>query len=342
MQRLHSDSAAWPCLVLALFGASLTLTAQGRRRRLPGRTRRSNFAIKRQWLTDLRAQKTFLPKFRITMTDRSAVHDSPDDCEMHLAGTLTDTVFGDPQPVVVEPPNLCKFKPCSTTPVTGTTSTKALWATKIDNTVLKKDCAVEGFPRVHTEHATGGGLGASNPRHVFEIHPATEIVCGSTDLPFVKLFRSFPDVRHISAASAHTCITQLKMWVRYHNEDAEDQYEFFQDRPANCGNFVIVEVSSVPQEWIQATGGGQTAIGRVTANGNACATSWCVATTPPPPSAATSRSLTRFASTWVRASIASRPPSSDATTCSCSRSAVWRSGRWPPRSARYGSSAGTS
>ena len=70
-------------------------------------------------------------------------------------------MFGDPQPVVVEPPNLCKFKPGSTTPVTGTTSTKALWATKIDNTVLNMDCMVEGFPRVYTEHATGGGLGPS-------------------------------------------------------------------------------------------------------------------------------------------------------------------------------------
>ena len=141
-------------------------------------------------------------------------------------------------------------------------------ATKIDNAVLNKDCTVEGFPRVYTEHATGGSLGGSNPRHVFEIHPATDITCGSIDLPFIKFFRSFPDLRHISAGSAHTCITQLKMWVRYHDVDGEDQYEFFQDRPANCGNFVIVEVSSLPQEWIQATGGGQTAIGRVTANGS--------------------------------------------------------------------------
>ena len=39
------------------------------------------------------------------------------------------------------------------------------------------------------------------------------------------------------------------------------------------------------------------------------------------PSAATSRSLRRFASTPVRASIGSRPPSSDATTCFSSRSA---------------------
>ena len=40
---------------------------------------------------------------------------------------------------------------------------------------------------------------------------------------------------------------------------------------------------------------------------NACATSWCVATTPHRPSAATSRSLTHSASTRAPASIDSRP-----------------------------------
>jgi hypothetical protein len=120
----------------------------------------------------------------------------------------------------------------------------------------------------NTEHTTGGGLGPSNPRHVFEIHLAPDITCGSRDLSFIKSLRSFPDLRHISAGSAHTRITQLKMWVRYHHVDGEYQYESFQDRSVNCGNFVVVEVSCLPQEWIQATGGGQTAIGRVTANGS--------------------------------------------------------------------------
>jgi hypothetical protein len=42
--------------------------------------------------------------------------------------------------------------------------------------------------------------------------------------------------------------------------------------------------------------------------------------TPQRPSAATSRSLTRFARTRVRASIGSRQRSSDATTCFSSKS----------------------
>jgi hypothetical protein len=125
MRRLLSGwSAACPGLVLAVFCASIPLTAQAPATTPPGPNAPFDFAIKRQWLTDLRAQKTFLPTFRITMTNRSAVHNSPADCEMHWAGTLTDTVFGDPQAVVVEPPNLCKFKPGTTTRVTGSTSSK--------------------------------------------------------------------------------------------------------------------------------------------------------------------------------------------------------------------------
>jgi hypothetical protein len=153
---------------LLLLAATPT-DAQGPASIPPGRNSPLDFSIKRQWLEDLRAQKTFLPTFRITRA-RSAVHESPDDCEMHLAGTMTDSVFADPRAGVVAPPN-------------------------------------------------------------------------------------------------------LKMWVRYDNVNAEDQYEFFQDRPANCGSFVIVEVSSLPQEWIQVTSGGQTAIGRVTANGSTTITS---------------------------------------------------------------------
>jgi len=103
---------------------------------------------------------------------------------------------------------------------------------------------------------------------VFEIHPATRITCGQTDLNFVPFFRSFANLRHIAATSAHTCITSLRIWVRYHNEHNEDQYEFFQDRPSTCGNFAIVAVSGLPTEWIQATGGGHTAVARVTANGS--------------------------------------------------------------------------
>lgn len=227
-----------------------------------------DFAISRTWLTELRAQKTFLPTFKVNIMHRSGIKSLSEDCEVHLAGNLVGTAFGDPPAVVAEPPNVCKFRPGTTTPVTGNTSTKALWTAKLDSDVISATCDVTGFPRVYTEHAEGGTTGSSNPSHVFEMHPATRIACpGAGTLQFTKFLRAFDGLRRIKPASAQECLSTLRLWVRYHDTDGEDQYEFFQKRSGKCGNFAIAEVSSLPREWIQATGGGHTAIGRVTVNG---------------------------------------------------------------------------
>jgi hypothetical protein len=42
---------------------------------------------------------------------RSRVKDVGDDCEAHLAASLTVTGLVDPDAVVTEPPNLCAFAP---------------------------------------------------------------------------------------------------------------------------------------------------------------------------------------------------------------------------------------
>lgn len=233
----------------------------------PGPNEPFDFAVSREWLESLRAQKTFLPRFKITLLHRSDIKSLAQDCEVHLAGRLVDLTFGDPQAVVVEPPNLCKFLPGAANPTTQTT--KPQWRALLDKRVIGKTCDVEGFPRIYTEHAEGGSTGGSNPNHVFEIHPATRISCpGSSSIDFTGFLRAFSGLRHIQPASAHECLTTLRLWVRYHNADDEDHYEFFQDRSPRCGNFAIVEIGSLPREWIQSTAGGHTAIGRVTANGH--------------------------------------------------------------------------
>jgi hypothetical protein len=226
-----------------------------------------SFVISREFLENLLSQKTFLPTYKIKMQHRSDIKDPGEDCEVHLAGFVQETfTFGEPAAAIVEPPNVCKFKPNSTNP--STTSTKVIWRSRIDSKVLNKDCEVTGFPRVYTEHLSHEEhAGTSNPNHVFEIHPATRIACKNEEsLDFIKNFRSFPDLRHIKASSAHDCITGFQLWVRFHA--AGNHYEFAQDRPGNCGNFAIVEVTSVPQEWIQKTNGGHTAIGRVSTDGS--------------------------------------------------------------------------
>jgi hypothetical protein len=142
-----------------------------------------------------------------------------------------------------------------------------IWKNLFDTSMKGKECDVTGFPRLYTEHmGEGGGSSPSNPAHVLEIHPATRIACdGQKPVDFMKNFRIFDGLTHIQPASAHTCLSTLRIWVKYHAGD--NQYEFFQRRSGKCGNLAIVEVASLPREWIQETGGGRTAIGRITANG---------------------------------------------------------------------------
>lgn len=269
--RLHRRHSAFrqvtvKLLRIACFLVPLWATREVSAQDEPTPSSPYDFAIKRQFLEDLWAQRTFLPTYRIAMQHRSDIKSLPQDCEVHIAGELVDESFGDPPFLVVEPPNVCKFRPGATTPATS--STKAEWRSFLDARVIDKTCNVTGFPRIFSEHAVGGETGTSNPNHVFEIHPATTISCGAPEpLELAKFLRSFPELRHIQPASADDCIASARLWVRYHDEDGEDQYEFFEKRSPRCGNFAIVEVASVPREWIRKTNGGHTAIARVTADG---------------------------------------------------------------------------
>jgi hypothetical protein len=222
-----------------------------------------DFAIARAWLEALRAQKTFLPTYRVKMEHRSNVKNLAQDCEIHMAARLVGQVFGEPPFVVVEPPNVCKFLPNAKSPTTSATG--AAWRTLFDTKMRDKECDVTGFPRLYTEHMAEDGSSPSNPAHVFEVHPATQIKCDGAAVTFKANFRSFAGLRHIKPASAHECISTLRLWVKFHSE--ADHYEFVQHRSGRCGNMAIVEVTSLPREWIQQTGGGRTAVGRVTANG---------------------------------------------------------------------------
>jgi hypothetical protein len=184
------------------------------------------------------------------------------DCEVHLAGTLLGKNFGDPDHVVSEPPNECKYLPGASTP--STTSTAAAWRTKLDKEVVGKDCTITGFPRIFTEHASGGEAGTSNPNHVLELHPALQIACDEqAPLDFFKALTAPEGLRHIKAASAASCLADRKLSVRF----ADGQYEFKQSGGQGCGNFAIVEIGSLNPAWIRATGGGHSAIARVSADG---------------------------------------------------------------------------
>jgi len=75
-----------------------------------------DFAITPAFLQALETGRTILPTFRVHVAARSDIKDVGQDCEVHVAGTVLGQTFGDPDHVVVEPPNECCYKVGATTP----------------------------------------------------------------------------------------------------------------------------------------------------------------------------------------------------------------------------------
>ena len=222
-----------------------------------------DFAITPKFLERLQTGHTILPSFRVHVEARSDVKGVAQDCEVHLAGQLLNEEFGEPEAVISEPPNECRFLPGGTNPTTKATA--ATWRSLLDKHVIGKDCDIVGFPRVFTEHADSGKAGTSNPNHVFELHPALRIACdGETPLEFFHALIAPKGLRHINATSAASCLADRKLSVRF----KDGQYEFVQSGGQGCGNFAIVEVGSLNPAWILATTGGHSAIARVSADGS--------------------------------------------------------------------------
>jgi hypothetical protein len=214
----------------------------------------TDFAITETYLRLLADKSSILVDIPVRLTHRTRnVHTLANDCEMHLAGKSIDMNLGTPPSIVVEPPNLCKFDHDS-----GKT-----WPKVFDELVINRDCVVTGFPRIFTEHASGGDEGA-NPNHVFEIHPATRIKCGDNVVSFDTYLTYFPGMRAIKPASADNCVRTRTVSMRHR----QGRFEFSEDGGANCGNFGIVEVGFVESDWVQKIGGGHSAIARVSLNGS--------------------------------------------------------------------------
>jgi hypothetical protein len=214
----------------------------------------ADFTISESYLRKLADGNSILVNLPVQLTHRTnKVHPLASDCEMHLAGKPTDIDLGTPEYVVVEPPNLCKNKP----------SEGDSWPSVFDDKVLGKKCVATGFPRIFTEHAQGGDDGGANPNHVFELHPAMKIVCGSDTLSFESFLTYYPGMRAIKPSSADNCVRTRTVSIRF----ADDRYEITEDGGGNCGNFAIVEVGYVEPKWVRTIGGGHSAIARVSLNG---------------------------------------------------------------------------
>ncbi len=115
-----------------------------------------DFAISEEYLASLARESAAIVTLALMMTARTkSVHTLANDCGMHLAGNARGIQLSDPESIVVEPPNLCKFLP--------TASLGPTWPQVFDRKVMNRDCEVTGFPRIFTEHAHGGGEGGANP-----------------------------------------------------------------------------------------------------------------------------------------------------------------------------------
>ena len=227
-----------------------------------------HFAISEEFLNTLVSDDSILRTMRITMNARSAVHSLDSDCELHVGGTVQDLTLGQPSGMVVEPPNLCKIKPEGTSGnPTGAQLRNVIWPNLFDQKVIGRTCEVTGFLRLFTEHASGGGSSGSNPDHVFEIHPALACNCDGEEVSFRSFLKVFSGMRAITPGSATSCIQQRALFVRFKN----GRYQFKQ-QGGTCGNFAIVEASSVVANATRVVTGGHTTIARVTADGDSRST----------------------------------------------------------------------
>lgn len=219
-----------------------------------------DFAVSLAFLQKLEAGRTIQPALTLKLGQHSGVHKLADDCELHVAGLVQNLTLGWPEAVVSEPPNVCRNQPSAA----GGTGD---WMAVFDG-VVGATCDVKGFPRIFTEHASSGG-GPSNPNHVFEFHPATQIRCGQVQLNFGAMLKVYNGMRAISPSTATSCISDRKLFVRY--DDQRKAYAF-REEGGRCGNFAIVEMQNLLQGTIRDVGDGHSAIARVSADGQSLTT----------------------------------------------------------------------
>lgn len=243
---------------LALMTLILALVISAFLFPVPAAQQDFNFAIEPAFLQKLAADNSVLTSIEVRLDGRSGLHALGSDCEMHIGGVPTAKV-GAPRAIVVEPPNLCKFAPNGEL---GERGLETKWSTLFDTQVINKKCEVRGFFRIFTEHAQGG-KGASNPDHVFEIHPAMSIDCGE-EISFAEMLRVFPGMSAIQASSADSCFAKRELEVRFKRE----RYEFRHNNAGTCGNFAIIKVVRVDRGDVSELDGGHVAQATVIAKGS--------------------------------------------------------------------------
>lgn len=214
----------------------------------------ANFAISADFLKVITETEKLNASMKVKVTGVGPVHNVANDCEIHIAGTPTSIDVGDPDEVVLEPPGVCKFKP------TGVTN----WRTFMEQQALGTEVSVVGFPRIYPEHLTGA-TGPSNPKHGFEIHPVTSMTVGDKTINFRPEIKALVGWKPPKAKSARTIIQETKLFVRHRNGQYELRLDPFRK---SIPNWAVVEIEDINPKWIRPTEGGQSAIARVSVDGD--------------------------------------------------------------------------
>lgn len=222
-----------------------------------------NFALTRSWLEDLLTGgpggRTVGVRWaaEMKMGERSGVHGLADDCELHVAARLPNNrLIAAPRGLVIEPPNVCRRR---VPQISQTGTIGAAWTTYFDANVKDKTCTVTGFPRIFTEHSAGGGGSGSNPDHVVEVHPVTELRCGTDIIDFIPLIRIFAGMRKIQPNSARACLEDRTLQVRQRGSGDQIRYEFAEDGAkgsgGSCGNFAVID-AHIGKDYLRETTNG--------------------------------------------------------------------------------------
>jgi len=203
---------------------------------------------------------------KLKMGEHSAVHDIADDCELHVAARMPNNrILANPSGIVVEPPNVCKLR---VPQIAQSGSIKTAWGSYFDTKVQDKTCEVTGFPRIYSEHSSGGSATGSNPDHVVEVHPQIGMHCDGEDAAdFLPLLKIFPNMRRITDLSAEACLDKRQLFVRAREKSGAVIYEFLEQGAkgsgGSCGNFVVVE-ADISKEYLRelSNGGDHVALAR--------------------------------------------------------------------------------
>ena len=160
------------------------------------------------------------------------VHTVANDCELHVAGNAPPGLFN-PRATVAEPPNVCQFE----IPNNGGNQ----WRAHFRSNMANRSCEVTGFLRLYAEHWPPPH-GATNPRHMVEIHPALEFDCaGGNTLELNEQLRVFRGMSQILGSSLERCYDQLTLEIRSQtNTTGKRGYQVRFNHPKSCGNFAIV------------------------------------------------------------------------------------------------------